>query len=61
MNQELETMIDQHGLKCVLEAIREICYAEANLIAVEYQDVAQAKLWIAHALRVNQAAMGVRL
>lgn len=58
---EIEAMIDQHGLDIVLAAIREICYAKASKIAVEYQDLAQAKLWLAKGIRVNQAAMGVRL
>lgn len=61
MNQELETMIDQHGLDTVLTAIREICYAKANHIAVEWQDVGLAKLWLAKGIRVNQAAQGVRV
>lgn len=58
---ELEQMIDQHGLDIVLQSIREICYAKANHIAVEWQDVALAKQWLAKGIRVNQAAIGVRI
>lgn len=61
MNQELEAMIDLYGLNAVLQSICEICYAKANHIAVEWQDVAQAKLWLAKGIRVNQAAQGVRV
>lgn len=61
MNQELEAMIDFHGLDNVLSAIREICYAKANHIAVEWQDVGLAKQWLAKGIRVNQAAQGVRV
>lgn len=61
MEQALETLIDQHGLDIVLQSIREICYAKANHIAVEWQDVGLAKLWLAKGIRVNQAAQGVRI
>ncbi len=57
---ELEALIDAHGLGSVLEMIREICYAEANLAAVEHQDVAHAKLWIAYAIRVNSVVQSIR-
>ena len=57
---ELEQMIDQEGLDVVLAAIREVCYAKANHIAVEWQDVRLAKLWLAKGIRVNSAAQGTR-
>lgn len=57
---EIEAIIDANGLDEVLNTIREICYAKANHIAVEWQDVAQAKLWLVKGIKVNQAAMGVR-
>lgn len=61
MSKELEALIDQHGLDIVLRSIREICYAKANHIAMEWQDVALAKQWLAKGIRVNQAAQGVRI
>lgn len=61
MNQDLEAMIDLYGLNAVLQSIREICYAKANHIAVEWQDVGLAKAWLAKGIRVNQAAQGVRV
>lgn len=61
MQSEVEIFIDRHGLDVVLSTIREICYAKANHIAVEWQDVGLAKLWLAKGIRVNQAAQGVRI
>ncbi len=58
---QLEPIIDQHGLDVVLAAIREICYAKANHIAVEWQDVGLAKVWLSYGIRVNSAAQGVRI
>lgn len=59
MNQDLEAMIEREGLDNVLSAIREICYAKANQIAVEWQDVAQAKMWLAYGIRVNSVAQAI--
>lgn len=61
MNRELEAMIDANGLDNVLSAMREICYAKANQIAVEWQDVAQAKQWLAYGVRVNSVVRSFRL
>jgi hypothetical protein len=58
MNEQLEALIDTHGLDTVLSAIREICYAKANHIAVEWQDVGLAKQWLAKGIKVNSAVHG---
>lgn len=55
---QLSKLIELNGLDTVLAAIREICYAKASQIAVEYQDLAQAKLWLAKGIKVNSAAQG---
>jgi CRISPR/Cas system-associated endoribonuclease Cas2 len=57
---ELERLIDAEGLDIVLAAIREICYDKAQHIAVDYQDLALAKQWLAYGIKVNSAAQGVR-
>lgn len=58
-SEQLERLIDSQGLGSVLEMIREICYAKANHIAVEWQDMPLAKRWIAYAIRINSVVQAI--
>ncbi len=58
--EALIAIVDHNGLDVVLTMIREICYAKANHIAVQDQDVAGAKLWIAYAMRVNSVVQAIK-
>lgn len=41
----LEALIDKHGLLKVIEAIETICDDKAECFAVNYGDIASAKIW----------------
>ena len=41
----LESLIDRHGLFPVLEAIAEICYLKADHLTTNWQDRVSARLW----------------
>lgn len=42
---EIESLIDRHGLAKVLRAIEEVCQRKAEHIAVNWQDTGLAKRW----------------
>jgi hypothetical protein len=61
MSLQLESLVDHAGLESILALLRDMCYAKANHIAVEWQDVALAKQWIAYGIHINSAACAVQI
>jgi len=45
LNNELEAMIDTHGLSAVISAISAVCDAKAQHIAENWQDESLANVW----------------
>jgi hypothetical protein len=45
MQNELESLIDKHGLKGVLSAIGNVCFEKAIHLRSNWQDSAAAKVW----------------
>lgn len=44
-SDELEQMIDRHGLASVLSMVADICYEKSEHIESNWQDRQLAKLW----------------
>lgn len=44
---ELEALIDKHGLVAVLRSIEAICFEKAEHVAVDWQNASLAKRWCA--------------
>lgn len=53
---ELEILIDKHGLAYVLRAIEAICFEKAEHVAVNWQDAGLAKRWSAIAEAIGRNA-----
>ena len=45
LNNELEAMIDAHGLGAVISAISDVCDAKAQHISENWQDESLANVW----------------
>lgn len=43
---ELEAMIDSHGLAAILESLEEICNGKADHLSTNWQDERAARVWI---------------
>ena len=43
---QIEALIDAHGLYAVSQAIEQVCYAKASHLADHWQDSAAAKRWV---------------
>lgn len=43
---ELEAMIDSHGLAAILESLEEICNGKADHLSTNWQDERSARVWI---------------
>lgn len=54
--QELESMIDRHGLTHVVTALALICAEKAEHIRANWQDATTAKAWDADARTLTKAA-----
>jgi len=52
MSDDLERMIDEHGLQAVLDALTDICWGKAEHLRTNWQDAASAKGW-------DRAALGL--
>lgn len=52
---ELESLVDSHGLSGVLQALEEVCYAKAEHLRGNWQDEASAKSWEKAAKAINKA------
>lgn len=57
--EQLEGMIDKHGLQSVLESIAEICNGKGDHLRSNWQDEPAAKLWEKAARTVERAAGAV--
>lgn len=56
MKEQIEKLIDTHGVVNVLHAISEICGEKADHIRSSYNDKVLAKAWDANAGIINTAA-----
>ncbi len=57
LKEQLESLIDQHGLPQVLEAMAQVCYEKAEHIAVNGQDVSLAKSWMQQGKRIESSIL----
>lgn len=55
--QELEPLIDRHGLHGVLESLSQICYLKSAHVAESWQDNELARLWERSAKYIGNTAM----
>jgi len=60
ITDELEAMIDRHGLTHVVTGLSLICSEKAEHIRCNWQDHGTAKVWDADAKTLEKAARAIR-
>ena len=56
---QLETLIDAHGLRNVLESLAIICYGKAEHLRANWQDDVAARVWESDARKIDKCAARV--
>jgi hypothetical protein len=59
MLDTLERLVDEHGLRAVLEALAEVCGGKAEHVLANWQDKALAKAWDRAGSTLERAAARV--
>jgi hypothetical protein len=54
---DLEQMIDRHGLAAILEAVSDICSAKADHLRSNWQDAESAKVWDSDAKKISKVVV----
>jgi hypothetical protein len=57
----VESLIDQHGLRAIVELLAELCSTKADHIATNWQDYALEAAWNLEAARLINAAARVQI
>ena len=55
MHEQLEGMVDAHGLDRVLDALVDLCHGKAEHLEMAWQDTAMAQRWTRAAGHVDTA------
>jgi hypothetical protein len=53
-SQDLEALVDEHGLSGVVDALAEICHAKADHLAIDWGDEQAAHTWTADAKQLER-------
>lgn len=60
ITEDLEALIDKHGLTMVVTGLSLICSEKAEHIRANWQDRVTAKVWDADAKTLDKAARAIR-
>lgn len=55
IEDQLERLVDNHGLAAILESLMETCWAKAAHLESNWQDAASASVWTVAAKRIAKA------
>lgn len=59
LQQTLETLVDEHGVRAVLEALAQVCFDKSEHVQVQWQDGKLAALWSDAGIAVERGAARV--
>jgi hypothetical protein len=54
LSEQLESFVDSHGLRIVLDALANTCWEKAEHIAQNWQDDGLAKVWKTAGNRISK-------
>ena len=54
--EQVESLVDQHGVQKLLDALSDVCHLKAQHIATEYQFDGLARQWRLIGVKVHQLA-----
>ncbi len=60
ITEDLEAMVDKHGLTHVLVGLACVCFEKGEHLRVNWQDKATAKVWDADGKIIENAARSIR-
>lgn len=61
LDNQIESLIDKHGLQMVLDSLATVCGEKAEHLAVTWQDTASAKAWANAAQQLDELTLETSL